>query len=95
MNGNKAILKMLQRKFNCSTPKDWQVDLIHHMVGTKNVVVILSRRTGEGKTLAIQGSAMALRGVTLLLTPTVLLSSFMNEEFRKYDYDSVINLDGV
>ena len=56
---------------------------------------ILIRPTGDGKTLVIQGSAMALRGVTLLLTPTLVLTSFMTEVFSQQTDFITINLDDV
>ena len=50
------------------------------MLTADKVIAALSRRTGDGKTLVIKASAYVLRGVTLLLTPSVMLTGFMYNE---------------
>ena len=86
---------MLSNKFRCDEPKPWQIDAIYTQITVKNAITLLIRPTGDGKTLVIQGSAMALRGVTLLLTPTLVLTSFMTEVFSQQTDFITINLDDV
>ena len=85
---------MLNSVFRCDSPKPWQVKTIAAVIGQDNFVGALSRPTGDGKTLVIQGCAYSCRGVSLILTPTITLTSFMLRELKNDDFQ-VINLDVV
>jgi superfamily II DNA helicase RecQ len=56
-------------------------------------VLFLSRPPGDGKTTVIKGAAYACCGVTLLISPTILLSSFMSRSYR--DQFVTLNLDSI
>lgn len=68
---------MAQQLLEVAKLKGFQRELIAHVGCTANSEVVLSEPTGAGKTVAITGAAAALRGVTLLICPTVVLASFM------------------
>ncbi|CAJ1948222.1 unnamed protein product [Cylindrotheca closterium] len=59
-----------------------------------NRVVALSRPTGDGKTLAMEGSVLALRCVALFIVPNVTLAEFQAERFRQDAFD-VVNLEDI
>ena len=84
---------MIQDRLDCPTPKQWQVEAIATLHSHKNAVVVLSYPPGAGKTKAIQGAAIACMGVTLLLCPTVTLTSFMDAVNK--DVVECVNLDAV
>ena len=45
--------------------KSWQIDVAEHSFAQENAVIALSRRTGDGKTLAMSGAVRVTRGVTV------------------------------
>lgn len=73
---NEDIKWLFDSQLHCKTPKEWQVDLTRTSQVCKNAVIVLSRTTGDGKTLAIQGAAAINGGVTLVTTPNVTLTGF-------------------
>lgn len=83
---------MLLDCFGCSTPKDWQLETIRTVHRNKGATVVLSRATGDGKTLAIQGAAMACRCVTLLITPNASLTGFMKARNSACNAFECVNL---
>lgn len=85
---------MLRDVFGYENIKPWQQAAIKTVYETKGAIVALSRPTGDGKTLVIKGCAMALAGITLLITPNITLTGFMTEDFRESYFD-VVNLDNL
>ena len=85
---------MLHEELGYSNVKPWQQEAISTIVDKKRSIVALSRATGDGKTLVIKGCAMALAGVTLLITPNITLTGFMAEDFQN-EYFQVVNIDNI
>ena len=60
---------MLSQTFGTSEPRQYQVDSIFHLAYRKIDLMYLIRKTGEGKSLVLQGLAAARRGITVVLGP--------------------------
>ena len=74
------IERMVQRHWKLC-PRDWQVDAIRYLV-TKctspevdSPRLLLVRKTGEGKTIVLQGAATILGGVSLCVVPLHTLAA--------------------
>ncbi len=80
-----AIKKELLDTWGCETPQPYQVEAIFHLAYRKVDMVYLIRKTGEGKSLVLQGQGMAsmLKGVTISLVPLLGLGSDQQEKCSK------------
>ena len=78
-----AIKKELLATWGCVTPRPYQVEAIFHLVYRKVDMVYLIRKTGEGKSLVLQGMASMLKGVTISLVPLLGLGSDQQEKCSK------------
>jgi superfamily II DNA helicase RecQ len=70
------IRLMLLEVWNISEPKPWQLKSIYllaHGRARARRRLLLTRRTGDGKSLVIYGLATLLRGVTIVLVPILAL----------------------
>ena len=72
-----AIKNELLLTWGCSTPRPYQIEAIFHLVYTKLDMMYLIRKTGEGKSLVLQGMASILKGVTLSMVPLLSMSRRM------------------
>ena len=84
-----AIKKELLATWGCNTPRPYQVEAIFHLVYRKVDMVYLIRKTGEGKSLVLQGMASMLKGVTISLVPLLGLGSDQQEKCSSKSSDAV------
>ncbi len=75
-----AIKNELLLTWGCSTPRPYQIEAIFHLVYTKLDMMYLVRKTGEGKSLVLQGMASIFKGVTILMVPLLGLGSDQAEK---------------
>ena len=70
-----AIKLMLNDVWGIQEPREYQVAAIFYMAFLKTRLMYLVRKTGEGKSLVLLGTASILRGVTVCLVPLLGLGS--------------------
>ena len=75
-----AIRKELETTWGCVTPRPYQIESIFHLVYHKVDMVYLIRKTGEGKSLVLQGMASMLKGVMISVVPLLGLGSDQQEK---------------
>lgn len=75
-----AIKNELLLTWGCSTPRPYQIEAIFHLVYTKLDMMYLVRKTGEGKSLVLQGMASIFKGVTISMVPLLGLGSDQAEK---------------
>ena len=63
------IRKLLAKELGVEHPRQFQIDAIFHLVFRKVGMMYLICKTGEGKSLVMMGTAVALRGVTVVMGP--------------------------
>ena len=70
-----AIRNHLALTWGCTTPRPYQIKAIFHLVYRKIDMMYLIRKTGEGKSLVLQGMASMLKGVTVVMVPLLGLGA--------------------
>ncbi len=70
-----AIRNELQLTWGCAHPRSYQIEAIFHLVYRKTDMMYLIRKTGEGKSLVMQGMSSMLKGITLTMVPLLGLGS--------------------
>jgi hypothetical protein len=70
-----AIRKELQVTWGCASPRSYQIEAIFHLVYRNTDMMYLIRKTGEGKSLVLQGMASMLKGITITMVPLLGLGS--------------------
>ena len=70
-----AISHELKIKWGCDTPRQYQIEAIFQLVYTKIDMMYLIRKTGDGKSLVLQGTASILKGITIVMVPLIGLGS--------------------
>ena len=81
-----AITKQLQLTWGCARPCPYQIEAIFHLVFRNTDMMYLIRKTGEGKSLVMQGMASMLKGITISVVPLLGLGS---DQADKCNVDSV------
>ena len=70
------IRQMLLEVWNITEPKTWQLKSIYlmaHASARDRRCLLLTRGTGDGKSLVIYGLATLLRGITIVIVPILAL----------------------
>ncbi len=62
-------------KWGCNSPRQYQIEAIFQLVYTKIDMMYLIRKTGDGKSLVLQGTASILKGITIVMVPLIGLGS--------------------
>jgi hypothetical protein len=70
-----AIRNELLVTWGCARPRSYQIDAIFHLVYKKTDMMYLIRKTGDGKSLVMQGMASMLKGITITMVPLLGLGS--------------------
>jgi superfamily II DNA helicase RecQ len=70
-----AICNELLVTWGCEQPRSYQIEAIFHLVYRKTDMMYLIRKTGEGKSLVMQGMASMLKGITITMVPLLGLGS--------------------
>ena len=84
-----AIRNVLSLTWGCTTPRPYQIKAIYHLVYTKMDMMYLIRKTGEGKSLVLQGMASMLKGVTVVMVPLLGLGADQEEKCNGANASSV------
>ena len=99
-----TIKLMLKDVWGIEEARTYQVKAIFYMAFLKTKLMYLIRKTGEGKSLVLLGSATILRGVTVCLVPLLGLGSshasnsnnnsnrvesYHVDEYRDQDFDAL------
>eukprot|EP00956_Cyclotella_meneghiniana_P020359 scaffold35768_cov46-Cyclotella_meneghiniana.AAC.2 len=97
---------MLREVWGITEPRPYQVKSIFYLAFLKMSMLYLIRKTGEGKSLVLLGTATILRGVTVCLVPLLGLGSshasktkckkhriegYHVDEYRDEDFDALKN----
>ena len=61
--------------WGCEHPRSYQIEAIFHLMYRKTDMMYLIRKTGEGKSLVMQGMASMLKGITISMVPLLGLGS--------------------
>jgi superfamily II DNA helicase RecQ len=77
-----AILLMLSAVWKIENPREYQIKAIFYLVFLRVRMLYLIRKTGEGKSLVLLGTATMLRGVTICLVPLLGLGSSQASKSR-------------
>lgn len=94
-----AIQKELLVSWNCVSSRSYQLEAIFHLVYQKINMMYLIRKTGEGKSLVMQGMASMLKGITICMVPLLGLGSDQEQkcnamnanEFESFHLDEYRN----
>ncbi len=76
-----AITKELQLNWGCARPRPYQIEAIFHLVFRNTDMMYLIRKTGEGKSLVMQGMALMLKGITVSVVPLLGLGSDQADKY--------------
>ena len=68
------IKASIQEVFKIATPRDYQIEAIHHCIYNDNATLYIIRKTAEGKSL-IPLTVALLKGVAICLVPLIGLGS--------------------
>ncbi len=77
-----AIKTELLLTWQCKTPRPYQIEAIFHLVYSKMDMMYLIRKTGEGKSLVLNGMSSILKGVTISMVPLLGLGSDQAQKCR-------------
>jgi hypothetical protein len=77
-----AILLMLSSVWKIENLREYQIKAIFYLVFIRVRMLYLIRKTGEGKSLVLLGTATMLRGVTICLVPLLGLGSSQASKSR-------------
>jgi superfamily II DNA helicase RecQ len=73
---------MLSAVWKIENPREYQIKAIFYLVFLRVRMLYLIRKTGEGKSLVLLGTATMLRGVTICLVPLLGLESSQASKSR-------------
>jgi hypothetical protein len=71
----RIITSAISQIFHIDTPRDWQIEAIHHVLFRRAPLTIVSRRTADGKSLVPLCVGAVKRGVVVVLVPLLGLGS--------------------
>jgi len=86
-NQLRIIKGTLSEMFNISTPRDFQLEAINHTCFEDDTVLIVYRRTADGKSLVPLGTAAIRRGIVIVLVPLIGLGSDQVEKAQFTDHN--------
>jgi superfamily II DNA helicase RecQ len=75
-----AIRNELRLTWGCASPRSYQIDAIFHLVYRNTDMIYLIRKTGEGKSLVMQGMSSMIKGITIVMVPLLGLGSDMESK---------------
>ena len=81
-----AIAKELLVTWGCASSRSYQIEAIFHLVFRQTDMMYLIRKTGEGKLLVMQGMALMLKGITVMVVPLLGLG---------LDHEDKCNIDSI
>ena len=79
------IVEAISAVFGIVTPRDWQIEAIHHALFKEDGLLLVSRRTADGKSLLPLTIAAFKRRVTVVLVPLIGLGSDQVQKSCFYD----------
>ena len=77
----------ISQLFGIDTPRDLQMEVIHHCVYNDNAVVYVNAKTAEGKSLCPLTVAAMRRGVAIILVPLIGLGSDQVAKASRADHN--------
>ena len=83
--GSSIITDCLNTVWKVTNPRPFQIEAINCIVTRRTRFMFLLRKTGEGKSLVITGSATMLRGVTVVMVPLIGLGSDQANKAKNLD----------